>query len=112
MSKDLSPLAILGGESVAEVAARLLERLPLGPKSGPAADIQGILGLVPSSDQGESAQPPGRPGAGARGRRGDGVRQLRASESTHTLGARVELWLDAALRHEGFDTCVSLDTGA
>ncbi|WP_428261843.1 hypothetical protein [Haliangium sp.] len=55
LSKNLSPLAILGGESVAEVAARLLDRLPLGSKSGPAADIQGILGLVPSPDQGESA---------------------------------------------------------
>ncbi|MDF1561539.1 MAG: hypothetical protein P1V51_00770 [Deltaproteobacteria bacterium] len=36
LSRNLSPLAILGGESVAEVAARLLDALPLGPGAAPA----------------------------------------------------------------------------
>jgi len=31
LTENLSPLAILGGESVADVAARLLSHLPLGP---------------------------------------------------------------------------------
>lgn len=51
LSKHLSPLAILGGESVAEVAGRLLEKLPLGPAVGPSVrnDIRGVLGLVPKA---------------------------------------------------------------
>lgn len=41
LSKNLSPLAILGGDSVADVATRLLEKLPLGgPKNG---DIRALL---------------------------------------------------------------------
>jgi major vault protein len=49
LSKNLSPLAILGGDSVADVVARLLDRLPLGTgggRTGGAGDIRGILGLV------------------------------------------------------------------
>jgi major vault protein len=53
LSRHLSPLAILGGESVAEVAGRLLDRLPLGPSAGPGrSDIRGVLGLVP--DKGDA----------------------------------------------------------
>jgi hypothetical protein len=52
LSRHLSPLAILGGESVAEVAGRLLDKLPLGPSAGPGgrSDIRGMLGLVPGAD--------------------------------------------------------------
>ncbi|GAB4565057.1 MAG: hypothetical protein Tsb0020_15670 [Haliangiales bacterium] len=46
LSKNLSPLAILGGDSVAEVAGRLLDKLPLGGGGGGASDIRGVLGLV------------------------------------------------------------------
>jgi major vault protein len=48
LSKNLSPLAILGGESVADVVARLLDRLPLGTSAAGAenAGIRGVLGLV------------------------------------------------------------------
>jgi major vault protein len=50
LSRHLSPLAILGGESVAEVAGRLLDKLPLGPSAGSARnDIRGVLGLVPDA---------------------------------------------------------------
>ncbi len=50
LSRHLSPLAILGGESVAEVAGRLLDKLPLGPSaSGGRGDIRGVLGLVPDT---------------------------------------------------------------
>ena len=53
LSRHLSPLAILGGESVAEVAGRLLDRLPLGPSAGGGrSDIRGVLGLVPDTDAG------------------------------------------------------------
>lgn len=38
LSANLSPLAILGGESVAAVAERLLDKLPLGPRAGNGAD--------------------------------------------------------------------------
>ena len=49
LSKNLGPLAILGGESVADVVGRLLDRLPLGAGSTPAThgDIQTILAPVP-----------------------------------------------------------------
>lgn len=51
LSRHLSPLAILGGESVAEVAGRLLDKLPLGPSApGGRGDIRGVLGLVPGAD--------------------------------------------------------------
>jgi len=36
LTRNLAPLAILGGDSVAEVAERLLGALPLGPGSSPA----------------------------------------------------------------------------
>jgi hypothetical protein len=57
LSRHLSPLAILGGESVAEVAGRLLDKLPLGPAVGPSArnDIRGVLGLVPRTDGADEA---------------------------------------------------------
>jgi hypothetical protein len=37
LTRNLAPLAILGGDTVAEVAERLLGALPLGPRSTPAA---------------------------------------------------------------------------
>ena len=46
LSANLSPLAILGGESVADVAGRLLERLPLGASAksvGSAASVASLL---------------------------------------------------------------------
>jgi len=52
LSKNLSPLAILGGESVADVAGRLLERLPLGPgpaRDGAVATVRSLLS-VPEPD--------------------------------------------------------------
>lgn len=54
LSRHLSPLAILGGESVAEVAGRLLDKLPLGPSAGASGhrDIRSVLGLVPDADDG------------------------------------------------------------
>lgn len=39
LSKNLSPLAILGGESVAEVASRLLAALPIGPSGDGGAKV-------------------------------------------------------------------------
>ena len=49
LSKNLSPLAILGGESVAEVTARLLDHLPMGtnPNLGGTAFVQDVLGTQP-----------------------------------------------------------------
>lgn len=41
LSKNLAPLAILGGDSVADVASRLLESLPLG--SRPGTDLRSEL---------------------------------------------------------------------
>ncbi len=57
LSKNLSPLAILGGESVADVVGRLLERLPLGHSNDDTgrADIRGILELVADDTDGESS---------------------------------------------------------
>ena len=49
LSSNLSPLAILGGESVADVAGRLLERLPLGPSpqaAGVSATVSSLLALA------------------------------------------------------------------
>ena len=40
LTKNLAPLAILGGDSVADVASRLLDRLPL---FGAKTDIQALL---------------------------------------------------------------------
>jgi major vault protein len=65
LSRHLSPLAILGGESVAEVASRLLDRLPLGASismgstgstggAGARGDIRGVLGLVPEVNDGDA----------------------------------------------------------
>jgi hypothetical protein len=47
LSRNLSPLAILGGESVADVIGRLLERLPLKPGNGNGhgGDIRALLGM-------------------------------------------------------------------
>ena len=56
LSRNLSPLAILGGESVADVMARLLDRLPLGPDDGAAGRVRGVLGLVPG--KGEEPETP------------------------------------------------------
>ena len=39
LTKNLAPLAILGGESVSDVAERLLGALPLGPGSDAAAGV-------------------------------------------------------------------------
>ncbi len=39
LTENLSPLAILGGESVTEVAQRLLAALPIGPDGGDAAKV-------------------------------------------------------------------------
>lgn len=39
LTENLSPLAILGGESVAAVAERLLAALPLGPDGTDAAKV-------------------------------------------------------------------------
>jgi major vault protein len=39
LTENLSPLAILGGESVAEVASRLLSSLPLGSQGTDAAKV-------------------------------------------------------------------------
>ena len=49
LSKNLSPLAILGGDSVADVAGRLLESLPLGMGPTPASHgtVASILGPQP-----------------------------------------------------------------
>lgn len=44
LTENLSPLAILGGESVAEVASRLLASLPLGPEG---MDAGGVVQAVP-----------------------------------------------------------------
>jgi major vault protein len=48
LTRNLSPLAILGGDSVAEVACRLLEKLPLGPRdrANGAGDLRALLGVV------------------------------------------------------------------
>ena len=51
LSKNLAPLAILGGDSVADVAERLLHRLPLGNS---AAD-GGIAGLFAADDSEDDA---------------------------------------------------------
>ncbi|HUH01420.1 MAG TPA: hypothetical protein VML75_05455 [Kofleriaceae bacterium] len=47
LSRNLSPLAILGGESIADVVGRLLDRLPLKPAgaNGHASDIRTLLGM-------------------------------------------------------------------
>ncbi|RLB54826.1 MAG: hypothetical protein DRJ42_08055 [Deltaproteobacteria bacterium] len=64
LSKHLSPLAILGGESVADVAERLLDRLPLpfggahdddGDPSGKRDGDRGLAAVIaalPASDEG------------------------------------------------------------
>lgn len=39
LTRNLAPLAILGGDSVAEVASRLLGSLPLGPRGEPATAL-------------------------------------------------------------------------
>ena len=39
LTENLAPLAILGGESVADVASRLLEALPIGPSGDGAAKV-------------------------------------------------------------------------
>jgi major vault protein len=39
LTENLSPLAILGGESVADVAQRLLSSLPVGPSGGDAGKV-------------------------------------------------------------------------
>jgi major vault protein len=50
LSRNLAPLAILGGESVAAVAERLLDRLPLGKGSNGAANpIHALLAEVASA---------------------------------------------------------------
>jgi len=51
LSKNLSPLAILGGESVADVAERLLDHLPMGMGGAPSLhnSIQGIMGQAPTA---------------------------------------------------------------
>ena len=48
LSRNLAPLAILGGESVADVAGRLLDRLPLGgtPRNGETNPIHALLADV------------------------------------------------------------------
>jgi hypothetical protein len=53
LSMHLSPLAILGGDSVADVAERLLDRLPLALGSVADADGRGLASIlaVPSSDE-------------------------------------------------------------
>jgi len=57
LSKNLSPLAILGGDSVADVVTRLLDKLPLGSGGGlgDSGDIRGVLGLVGDAADEESA---------------------------------------------------------
>ncbi len=49
LSHNLSPLAILGGDSIADVVGRLLARLPLGTSG--ADEIRNVLGLVEDDDK-------------------------------------------------------------
>lgn len=61
LTRNLSPLAILGGDSVADVAGRLLAALPIGARSAPATDV---LALPPANGagKGETPRPPTRKG--------------------------------------------------
>lgn len=52
LTRNLSPLAILGGDSVADVASRLLAHLPLGPgRTNGGVDIRALLGLGETPDE-------------------------------------------------------------
>ncbi len=52
LSRNLSPLAILGGDSVADVASRLLAHLPLGPgRTNGSVDLRALLGLGDDPDE-------------------------------------------------------------
>ncbi len=52
LTRNLSPLAILGGDSVAEVACRLLEKLPLGARvaANGAGDLRALLDGLASDE--------------------------------------------------------------
>jgi regulator of protease activity HflC (stomatin/prohibitin superfamily) len=58
LTRNLAPLAILGGDSVAEVAGRLLASLPIGARSVPATDV---LALPPGNGNGNGKKDPPAP---------------------------------------------------